>query len=90
MSHTKAITLYASTSELRTGRPHAVAYRNEDGQPRIRMHPSGIGGTYLSLSPEDWDVLVAVVAEARADAAAATTLPGELPSAHLGRTAASA
>jgi hypothetical protein len=90
VSHTQPISLYASTSELRTGRPHAVAYRNEDGQPRIRIHPAGIGGPYLSLSPGDWDVLVGVVADARADAAAATTLPGELPSAHLGRTVAGA
>jgi hypothetical protein len=87
VSHTQPISLYIDAAATHTGRPNVHAYRDDhDGSQRVRIRLTGSVGPFLSLSVDDWDILAAAVAEARAEAAAATQLPGHLPTAHLNRT----
>jgi hypothetical protein len=90
VSHAQPIRFYVGTAAWSTGRPDAKAYVEPDGKEMLRVYPVGVGGAYLAVSSADWDVLASVVADARAELSATTTLPGELPSAHLNRTAARA
>lgn len=89
MSNTNDIRVYAHVGSSDEGPPRAEFAHDVSGT-HVRWWPTGVGGIFLSMTAEALDANLAVLAAARAEYEAASHLPCHLPSAHLGRTAASA